>query len=104
MPTPIQGNLLDQASDELSTRLRLTELVSSLTDDSKWSPSVNVSMRIAADAVLRQMVVLGLIERRDHPRGGDVWIISGQLFGRTDGLPPDFYTPPSTTPNRLHAA
>jgi hypothetical protein len=34
------------------------------------------------------MAELGLIEHKQHPMGGDIWIVGDKMFGRTDGIKP----------------
>ena len=79
------------AQGKSPTRKKLLLLVKGLADPMKWNwGQQNISARDAADAVLWEMVKLGLIGHRQHPSGGHVWIINGQYFGRTDDVPQCF--------------
>jgi hypothetical protein len=64
----------------------ITKLVENLADPIEWNWTQMTSHRDAADAVLIKMAELGIIEQRAHKLGGHVWIINGQIFGRTDGV------------------
>lgn len=66
---------------------RILKLVKQLADPIKWNWAETASERDAADKVLMLMAKLGLVKHKEHPLGGNVWIVDGQLFGRTDSLP-----------------
>lgn len=75
-----------QAEVEANQRL-VQHLVATLADEMQWNwTRQGLSERCAADAVLRLMAQLGLIEHQRHPSGGDVWTVNGKRYGRTDGL------------------
>jgi hypothetical protein len=67
-------------------RPKVLKLVEELADPIKWNWTRTASHRDAADAVLRDLARLGIIEHREHKLGGHVWIFEGQIFGRTDGV------------------
>lgn len=67
----------------------LRQLVSELANGYKWNWCHAISQRDAADAVLKRMVELGLIEGRQHPHSSatySVYRVDGELFGRLDGV------------------
>ncbi len=65
-------------------------LTQHLADVQAWNWKRMACERIAANAVLRKMAELGMIKHRNHPMGGDIWIVDGQVFGRTDSLPKSY--------------
>ncbi len=67
-------------------RPEIVKLVENLSDPMEWNWTRMLSHRDAADAVLSKMAELGIIEQRAHKLGGYVWIVDGQIFGRTDGV------------------
>lgn len=102
---PTQADLLFDAAEEICTRTRLKNVVRSLADRYAWNWTHGASDRDAADRVLALLAKNGLIEHYRHPFGGDIWLIGGEMFGRTDNLPAGFFpTPPlETAANRLRA-
>lgn len=69
---------------------RLEKVVASLSDEMVWNwTRQGWSERDAADAVLRLLLEVGLIEHRGHPSGGSVWRVNGKLYGRLDGITED---------------
>ncbi len=68
----------------------ILELTKHLADEKAWNWRSTTSQRDAADAVLHKMAELGLIKHKDHPLGGDIWIVGDQIFGRTDSLPKSY--------------
>ncbi len=70
----------------IDTQEALQKLVKELSDGTEWNWIHMSSDRDAADQVLSRMAELGLIRHEIHPLGGHIWIINGQMFGRTDGV------------------
>jgi len=99
---PAQQALLEPVP-ELGTRARLVKLVQSLAEEDDWKWVLGTTDHVAADRVLRLLANAGLIEHRKHPKGGNTWIIDGQMFGQTESVLPDFLPIPSpeTEANRL---
>jgi hypothetical protein len=67
---------------------KLVALVEQLADELKFNWMRGTTHRDAADRVLALMAELGLIEHKQHPMGGDIWIVGDKMFGRTDGIKP----------------
>lgn len=64
----------------------LERVVADLSDVRRWTWTLVLSYRDAADAALRVLAREGLIEQFAHPMGGKIWRVNGKLFGRTDGI------------------
>lgn len=76
----------------LAQQSALAAFVEDLADGFKWNWTRGCSYRDAADAALRLMGKLGLVEHRHHRFGGSAYRVNGQLFGRLDE-PNPFETP-----------
>ena len=62
----------------------LEKVVANLADPIAWNWAKSISEREAADMVLKLMANNGLIGHKQHPLGGNIWIVNGKLYGRTD--------------------
>jgi hypothetical protein len=72
------------------TDTQIIHLVACLSDEKTWNWTKMTSKRDAADTVLYLMAQLNIIEYKEHPHGGNIWIFGNKIFGRTHDLPKEF--------------
>jgi len=68
-------------SDPIGSKLEA--LTKWLADPMVWNWTRASGDRDVADAVLKKMAELHLIQHREHKYGGSIWTVNGVSYGRT---------------------